>query len=143
MHGRLITDNVLVTFETMHHINGRKGDKKGEMALKLDMSKVYDKVEWLCLEKIMAKLGFGEKWRKLIMKCVTLVSYLVKINGKPRGKIIPSRGIWQGDPLSSYLFLLCAKGLSALIKKSVDMGEMEGVIVCRGTPRPSHLFFCR
>ena len=82
VHGWLITNNVLVAFETMHHINGRKGGKKGEMALKLDMSKAYDRVEWLCLEKIMAKLGFGEKWRSLIMRCVTSVSYSVKINGK-------------------------------------------------------------
>ena len=94
VHGRLITDNFILAFETIHHINGRKGGKKGEMALKLDMSKAYDRVEWLCLEIIMAKLGFGEKWRKLIMKCVTSVSYSVKINGKPRGKIIPFRGIW-------------------------------------------------
>ena len=141
VHGRLITDNVLVAFETMHHINGKKGGKKGEMALKLDMSKAYDRVEWVCLEKIMAKLGFGEKWRNLIVKCVTSVSYSVKINGKPKGKIIPSRGIRQRDPLSPYLFLLCVEGLSALIKKSVDMGEMEGITVCRGAPRLSHLFF--
>ncbi|XP_065634479.1 uncharacterized protein LOC136069649 [Quercus suber] len=128
-------------FETMHHINGRKGGKKGEMALKLDMSKAYDRVEWLCLENIMEKLGFGEKLRSLIMKCVTSVSYSVKINRKPGGKIIPSRGIRQGDPLSPYLFLLCAEGLSALIKKSVDKGDMEGVTVCRGAPHLSHLFF--
>ncbi|KAK9992106.1 hypothetical protein SO802_027091 [Lithocarpus litseifolius] len=141
VHGRLITDNVLVAFETMHHINGRKGGRKGEMTLKLDMSKAYDRVEWLCLEKIMAKLGFGEKWRKLIMRCATTVSYSVKINGKPRAKIIQSRGIRQRDPLSPYLFLLCAEGLSALIKKSMDMGEMEGITVCKGAPRLSHLFF--
>ena len=141
VHGRLITNNVILAFETMHHINGRKGGKKGEMALKLNMSKTYDRVEWLCLEIIMAKLGFGEKWRKLIMKCVTLVSYSVKINGKPRGKIIPFSGIRQGDPLSPYLFLLCTEGLLTLIKKSVDMGEMEGVTICRGAPHLSHLFF--
>ena len=89
----------------------------------------------------MAKLGFGEKWRSLIVKCVTSISYSVKINGKPRGKIIPFRGIRQGDPLSPYLFLFCSEGLSALIKKSMDMGEMEGIIVCRGGPCLSHLFF--
>ena len=40
VHGRLITDNVLVAFETMHHISQKKGGKVGEMALKLDMSKL-------------------------------------------------------------------------------------------------------
>ena len=51
----------------MHHINQKKGGKVGEMALKLDMSKTYDRVEWRCLDKIMEKLGFSEKWRSLIM----------------------------------------------------------------------------
>ena len=42
MSDRLITDNVLVAFETMHHISQRRIGKKGEMTLKLDMSKAYD-----------------------------------------------------------------------------------------------------
>ncbi|KAL0011886.1 hypothetical protein SO802_006994 [Lithocarpus litseifolius] len=57
---RLITDNVLVAHELMHHINRKKKGKCGEMALKLDMSKAYDRVEWGCLQQIMAKLGFHE-----------------------------------------------------------------------------------
>ena len=42
---RLITDNVLVAFETMHHISQKKSGKVGEMTLQLVMSKVYDRVE--------------------------------------------------------------------------------------------------
>ena len=57
MHGKLITDNVLVAFETMHHISQKKKGKVGEVSLKLDMSKVYDRVEWIWLEKIMEKNG--------------------------------------------------------------------------------------
>ncbi|XP_075654756.1 uncharacterized protein LOC142624916 [Castanea sativa] len=68
------------------------------------------------------RLGFDEKWRKLVMQCVTTVTYSVRINGKPKGHITPTRGICQGDPLSPYLFLLCAEGLSSLIKKAVDDG---------------------
>ena len=51
------------------------------------------------------------------MRCVCTITYSVPINGKPRGHIIPSRGLRQGDPLSSYLFLLCAEGLSSLLRQ--------------------------
>ena len=86
-----------------------KGGKVGEMALKLDMSKAYGRMDWVCLDKIMEKLGFDVKWSHLILQCVTFVTNSIKINGVPRGNIVPSMGICQGDPLSSYLFILCAK----------------------------------
>ena len=109
------------------------------------MSKAYDRVKWIWLEKIVNRLGFDEKWRNLVMQCVTTVTYSVRINGKPKGHIIPTRGIRQGNPLSPYLFLLCAEGLSSLIKKVVDDGVMEGLVIYQrrggGGARLSHLFF--
>ena len=89
----------------------------------------------------MHKLGFDDKWCALVMKCVTIVTYSVKINGKSKGHIIQSRGIRQGDPLSPYLFLLCAEGLFALIKKEVENGRLGGVAICYRGPKISHLFF--
>ena len=141
MYDHLITDNIIVAFETMHHLNKKRSGKIGEMALKLDMSKAFDRVEWGCLGKIMQKMGFNDKWVKLIMQCITSVTYSVRINGKPRGHIIPSRGLRQGDPISPFLFLFCAEGLSALLNQSAAAGQLQGVSACPLGPRISHLFF--
>ena len=111
------------------------------MALKLNMSKAYDRVEWGYLEAMMRRLGFHDRWIALMMMCVTLVTYSVLINGEPKGKIIPSRELRQGDPISPYLFLLCAEGLTAMLKKEEAIGNIKGVAVCRGAPRISHLLF--
>ena len=113
------------------------------MSFKLDMSKAYDRVEWGCLDKIMEQLGFEGGWRKLLLTCIYTVTYSVRINGKPYGHIVPSRGLRQGDPLSPYIFLLCAEGLSALIKKGVCDGMMEGIFVYKGQPKLSCLFFVK
>ena len=75
------------------------------------------------------------------MMCVKTVSYSVLINGEPKGKIIPTRGLRQGDPISPYLFLLCVEGLTAMLKKEECEGRISGVAVCRGAPRISHLLF--
>ena len=139
--GRLITDNIMVAFETLHYMKNHNSGKNGFMALKLDMSKVYDWVEWSFLREVMNRMGFNEKWVELVMECVSTVSYSLLINGDPMGNIKPSRGIRQGDPLSPYLFLLCSKGLQRMIQKAVDIGDIQGVSICRNGPKLTHLFF--
>ena len=84
---RLITDNVLVAFKLMHYLEHKKKGKENFMVVKLDMSKAYDRVEWGFIEKVMEKMGFHENWINLIMKCITIVSYLVIINGVVHGHI--------------------------------------------------------
>ena len=111
------------------------------MAVKLDMSKAYDRVEWAYLEVVMRRMGFHEKWISLIMMCVTTMEYSVLINGEAKGKINPTRGLRQGDPITPYLFLLCIEGLSAMLKKEERAGKIKGVVACRGAPRVSHLLF--
>ena len=90
---RLITDNILVAFELMHYFDHKKSGKDGYMAVKLDMSKAYDRVEWIFIEKVMRRLGFHERWEDWILRCITTVSYSVLINGESHGCITPSRGL--------------------------------------------------
>lgn len=54
---RLITNNVLVAYKTLHSMHSRMWGKVGYMTLKFDMSKAYDRVEWAFLDKIIRKIG--------------------------------------------------------------------------------------
>lgn len=139
--GRLIIDNILVAFETMHTIKTKNQGKDGFMAFKLDMTKAFDRVEWNFLGKIMLKMGFHSRWVDLLMMCITTAFFSVKIDGHPRGHFRYSRGIRQGDPLSPYLFILCAEGLSYGLNREVTAGRLQGVKACRGGPSITHLFF--
>jgi hypothetical protein len=71
--GRIITDNVLIAYECLHFMRTKRSKRNAHCALKLDMMKAYDRVEWNYLEATMLKLGFGRSWVNKVMKCVTPV----------------------------------------------------------------------
>uniref|UniRef100_A0A803PI32 Reverse transcriptase domain-containing protein n=1 Tax=Cannabis sativa TaxID=3483 RepID=A0A803PI32_CANSA len=139
--GPLISDNIMVAFEIMHYLKRKIAGKEGFMAIKLDMSKAYNRVEWSFIERMMLHMGFSSHWVQLIMFCVTTVTYNVTHGGHLMGPIIPGRGLRQGDPLSPYLFLICAEGFSSLLKHYERRHWLTGCHVARGAPMVSHMLF--
>ncbi|KAG7535395.1 Endonuclease/exonuclease/phosphatase superfamily [Arabidopsis thaliana x Arabidopsis arenosa] len=138
---RLITDNILIAQEIFHALRSNSTCRKKFMAIKTDMSKAYDRVEWPFLRALMEKLGFSPLWVQMCMACIETVSYQVLINGEAKGSIVPSRGIRQGDPLSPFLFILCTEALIARIKQAEWIGKIQGLRLSLASPPVSHLLF--
>ncbi|KAL0410635.1 UNVERIFIED_CONTAM: putative mitochondrial protein [Sesamum latifolium] len=139
--GRLIMDNVLLAYKINHFLKHKTWGRTGHASIKLDVSKAYDRVEWVFLERVLGRLGFNEGFVHLVMKCVSTVSFSFLLNGEQFGFLSPERGLRQGDPLSPYLFLFCAEAFGGLIRKAECEGTIVGVAVSRTAPSVSHLLF--
>lgn len=116
--GRLISDNIIIAHEMIHGLRTNEAIASNWMAIKTDMSKAYDRVEWNFLEVLMEKMGFDRSWIRWIMACVNSVTFSVLLNGNSHGFIRPERGIRQGDPFSPFLFILCAEALVSKLNQS-------------------------
>lgn len=131
----------MIAIECFHWMKKKKKGKRGVMELKLDTSKAYDRIEWPFVVGVLSSMGFPNPLVNLIHRCISIVSYKVMMNGKPSSTFVPQRGLWQGDSMSLYLFILCADVLSVLLKKDVNEKRIHGIKIARNAPVISHILF--
>ncbi|XP_048623608.1 uncharacterized protein LOC125592465 [Brassica napus] len=130
--GRHISDNIMIAQEMFHALRTKPSGRNKRMAIKTDMSKAYDRMEWSFIEAVMRKMGFSEVWITWIMRCITTVKYKVLMNGQPRGNIVPNRGLRQGDPLSPFIFILCTEALRIGVNLRQQIKDKLGIQNERG-----------
>eukprot|EP00253_Pinus_taeda_P011270 PITA_11270 len=138
VEGRQILDNILLAQEMIHSLHSRKA---AGMLMQLDLSKAYDKVSWTYLEAILDTFEFSKPWIKWILALIKSPRYSIMVNGTPSTPFSPSRGIRQGDPLSPFLFVILMEGLSKLMAKRKEDGQIKGLQPIRSCPATTHQQF--
>ncbi|KAL8126450.1 hypothetical protein AgCh_013655 [Apium graveolens] len=141
MPGRQIQDSIVVAHECFHHITHKKKGSVAEMAIKLDLNKAFDRVEWDFLLAIMNKMGFDSRWQNWIFQCISTTSLDFFINDEEFCSLKAQKGVRQGDPISPYLFLLIADVLSRSLLNAIQDGSLSGIKMARQYPEVSHILF--
>ena len=126
--------------EVVHSLSKKKG-KVGYVALKIDLEKAYDKLEWSFIKEVLIRANLPADLIEIIMSCISTISTSILFNGKALELIYPSRGIRRGDPLSPYLFILCMEYLGQLIMEKCNAKLWQPIKAFGSGPAFSHLFF--
>lgn len=133
-------DNIIIAQEVIHSMKKKKG-VVGWMAVKIDLEKAYDRLNWEFIRDTLQDIGLPEGFINLTWECISSVRMRVLWNGEALEEFLPSRGVRQGDPLSPYLFVLCIERLFHLVNVAVEQKLWSPIQLSRGGPKLSHLAF--
>ena len=139
VQGRHMADNFLLAQEIVSDI--KRSNRGGNVLLKLDMMKAYDKVSWLFLIQVLRRFGFSEVWIEMIWRLISNVWFSVIVNGLPHGFFKSTRGLRQGDPLSPALFIIRVEVLSQSLNTLAEHRKYKPFRIPSGCPMVTHLAF--
>jgi exonuclease III len=138
VEGRQILDSIILAHEVIHSL---QKTKTPGMLLKLDLSKAFDKISWEYMRAMLLAFGFNQTWVTWILNLTSSAFFSLLINGVPSRPFSPSRGIRQGDPLSPFLFIILAEGLSRSIHAAIEQNLLTGLPLHGISPPISHSQF--
>ena len=139
IHDRNIKDCICIASEAANLLHNKAFG--GNLALKIDITKAFDTLEWPFLLQVLKKFGFNDifcTWIDVILKFAFLS---ISINGESHGYFNCTKGARQGDPLSPLLFCIAEDVHSRSLKKLVEIGKLK---LIKGTINfnvPSHSFY--
>ncbi|GJR29868.1 RNA-directed DNA polymerase, eukaryota, reverse transcriptase zinc-binding domain protein [Tanacetum coccineum] len=119
---RVIQDYLLTTQELLKGYNCKNGASR--CALKIDIAKAYDTVDWGFLKDTLVNFGFHKKMITWIMTCVSTATFSIRINRDRYGYFRRGRGLRQGDPISPYLFTLIIEVFSLMLSRKVEANKI-------------------
>jgi Reverse transcriptase (RNA-dependent DNA polymerase) len=132
---------VLIMTEVVHSFHSAEW-REHTFALKADLFKAFDTLDWRFLDTTLRKFNFPQQLITLILSCVTGSRFSIKLNGVAGdGFIMPGRGLRQGCPLSPYLFILSMEVLSRMLQGAQQMGDLKGIVLATGAPALTHSMY--
>ena len=136
--GRQITENIILTQEVLHSL---KMNKTPGMLIQLNLSKAFDRINRKYMRSMLQAFGFNQQWINWTMELVSGAFFSILLNGGPIQPFTPSRGTWQGDPLSPFLFIIMAEGLGGSLTKARRQNQLKGIKPAHQGPIVMHQQF--
>ncbi|CAL0303089.1 unnamed protein product [Lupinus luteus] len=136
---RQINDCICLASEAINLLNHKVFG--GNLAIKIDIKKAFDTIDWDFLLNTLQKFGFNHKFRKWIHLILHSARLSINVNGKMVGYFKCTRGVRQGDPLSPILFCLAEDVLSRGISNLLSEGKISTINGPKGIKTPSHVLY--
>ncbi|XP_074291655.1 uncharacterized protein LOC141618445 [Silene latifolia] len=136
--GRSILENILICQDLVRLYH--RGNASPRCMFKLDLQKAYDSIEWAFVDQMLGALMFPEKFRQMVMTCVTTSSFTLNLNGAQFGYFKGRRGLRQGDPISPLLFCMCMEYLSRVMEFATRKWYFRYHPLCKSL-KLTHLLF--
>jgi len=137
--GRSIKDCICLTSKAINVLHRKSFG--GNLALKVDIAKALDTLDWSFLSRVLKSFGFNDLFCKWIQSILSFAKLSILINGKLHGFFSYSKGVRQGDPLAPLLFCLAEEVLSRSITKIVREGKLKFFNGSRNNHVPSHILY--